>query len=237
MNIDRILDVLNRHKVAYILIGGVNYLLRHKPELTFDIDIWIEDNPANRQRCQRALEELDAEWGPTDDQWRPVRQHPEDWLGTQMVYCLTSPYGAIDIFRCVEGLGAWQDCRTSADEGCTAGGIAYVGLSDEDMLRCQYAWRKDCGNSNASKRSSAKSERPSRMTNHSLKEAEEARRERHWDPAVRWRVLQETIAWAEAQATVRRNSKAARLAEQRKKLARLASRDTVPTEARCADSY
>ncbi len=71
MNIDRILDELNRHKVAYILIGGVNYLLRHKPVLTFDIDIWIEDNPANRQRCQRALEELDAEWGLTDDQCAP----------------------------------------------------------------------------------------------------------------------------------------------------------------------
>ncbi len=74
------------------------------------------------------------------------------------------------------------------------------------------------------------------MTNHSLKEAEEARRERHWDPAVRWRVLQETIAWAEAQATVRRNSNAARLAEQREKLARLASRDTVSIECRSPDA-
>jgi hypothetical protein len=65
-----------------------------------------------------------------------------------------------------------------------------------------------------------------------LKEAEETRRERHWDPAVRWRVLQETIAWAEAQATVRRNTRAARLAEQREKLARLAGGDAVSPEAR-----
>jgi hypothetical protein len=34
-------------------------------------------------------------------------------------------------------------------------------------------------------------------------------------------VLQETITWAERQATVRRNTKAARLAEQREKLRRL----------------
>ena len=54
-----------------------------------------------------------------------------------------------------------------------------------------------------------------------LKKAEEERRERNWDPAQRWKALQETITWAEAQSTVRRNTKAARLAEQNEKLARL----------------
>jgi hypothetical protein len=39
-----------------------------------------------------------------------------------------------------------------------------------------------------------------------LKRAEEQKREAHWDPAERWRVLQETITWAESQATVRRNT-------------------------------
>ncbi len=39
-----------------------------------------------------------------------------------------------------------------------------------------------------------------------LKRSEEQKREAHWDPAQRWRVLQATITWAEAQATVRRNT-------------------------------
>jgi hypothetical protein len=39
-----------------------------------------------------------------------------------------------------------------------------------------------------------------------LKRAEEQKREAAWDPAERWRVLQATITWAEAQATVRRNT-------------------------------
>jgi len=55
--------------------------------------------------------------------------------------------------------------------------------------------------------------------NDNLKDAEEAKRERHWDARTRWGVLQETIAWAEAQATVRRNTPAACLREQRRKLA------------------
>ncbi len=39
-----------------------------------------------------------------------------------------------------------------------------------------------------------------------LKRFEERKREAHWDAAQRWRLLQETIAWAESQATVRRNT-------------------------------
>ena len=40
-----------------------------------------------------------------------------------------------------------------------------------------------------------------------LKRSEEQKREAHWDPAERWRVLQATITWAESQATVRRNTR------------------------------
>ena len=53
-----------------------------------------------------------------------------------------------------------------------------------------------------------------------LKHHEEARRERHWDAPRRWQVLQETITWAEAQSTVRRNTRADRLAQQTRQNAR-----------------
>jgi hypothetical protein len=51
-----------------------------------------------------------------------------------------------------------------------------------------------------------------------LKRREEQKREAAWDAAERWRVLQETITWAEAQATVRRNTPAECLRLQRAKL-------------------
>ena len=47
MNVDRILGALNEQCVDYILFGGMNFLLRHVPELTFDVDIWVRDNDAN----------------------------------------------------------------------------------------------------------------------------------------------------------------------------------------------
>lgn len=49
-----------------------------------------------------------------------------------------------------------------------------------------------------------------------LKQIEEAKRERNWDPALRWKVIQETITWADQQATAGRNTPAACLARQQR---------------------
>ena len=51
-----------------------------------------------------------------------------------------------------------------------------------------------------------------------LKRREEQKREANWDAAERWRVLQETIAWADSQALVPRNSSARCLELQKAKL-------------------
>ena len=53
-----------------------------------------------------------------------------------------------------------------------------------------------------------------------LKSLEERKREAAWDPARRWRVLQETITWADSQATVRRNTPQKCLELQKAKLSR-----------------
>ena len=53
-----------------------------------------------------------------------------------------------------------------------------------------------------------------------LKSLEERKREAAWDPAQRWRVLQETITWADSQATARRNTPQKCLELQEAKLAR-----------------
>ena len=56
------------------------------------------------------------------------------------------------------------------------------------------------------------------IDNQELLAREEAKRGRMWNPAERWRVLQETITWAEQQLPVPRNTPTARLAEQSRKL-------------------
>lgn len=141
MNVDHILRILNRNKVDYLLIGGVNYLLRHQPVLTYDVDIWIDDTEKNRGRCEKALSQLDAEWGSSDNNWMPVAKQRPGWLQRQGVFCMTSPDGAIDVFREVKGLTDWRSCFERSIRGKT-GGISFRGLSDADMLKCQKALRK-----------------------------------------------------------------------------------------------
>jgi len=139
MNADKILDTMNQFGVAYLLIGGVNFMLRHVPILTFDVDLWIEDSNENRARCEQALVALDAEWGQTDADWGPVAKRPAGWLGSQAVFCLHSPTGAIDIFRRVKGLADWQSSFQRSVAEATSTGVGYHGISDNDMLLCQLA--------------------------------------------------------------------------------------------------
>jgi hypothetical protein len=58
-----------------------------------------------------------------------------------------------------------------------------------------------------------------------LLKAEEAKRERNWDAAERWRVIQATITWADSQRTGGRNTKASCLEEQARKLTWFASQE------------
>ena len=139
MNVDRILAALNAENTRYLLIGGMNFLIRHLPELTFDVDLWVEDTPENLAQVNRALLNLGAAWGPTEETWAPV---PQDWrwLTRQSVFCLTTEHGAVDIFREVHGLeGKYQECRERAVGTSTSAGCAFLGLSDRDMLACQEA--------------------------------------------------------------------------------------------------
>ncbi len=139
MNIDRILAALNDGQVDHLLVGGVNFLLRHRPELTFDVDVWIRDTPGNRGRCEAALAALGAEWGRDEASWGPVSRLPAGWLDAQPVFCMTTPDGALDVFRAVKGLPDWSACAARAVSGRTAAGVAYRGLCDADMLACQLA--------------------------------------------------------------------------------------------------
>jgi hypothetical protein len=130
---------MNDQGVRYLLIGGMNFLLRHEPVLTYDVDLWIEDVPDNLVRCERALKSLDASWGPTEAEWKRVADLQPGWLARQAVFALATAQGAVDIFRSVAGLTDWRASYAESSPECTAAGVAYRGLSDRDMLRCQEA--------------------------------------------------------------------------------------------------
>jgi hypothetical protein len=139
VNIDRILSEMNKAQVDYLLIGGVNFLLRHNGPLTHDVDVWVKDSDENLTRVLSALRSLNAEWGTTDATWGPVR-NDLSWLKSQPVFCLLTSAGSLDIFRDVRGLeGKYVKCRERAVAAQTAHGVPFRALSDADMLQTQLA--------------------------------------------------------------------------------------------------
>jgi hypothetical protein len=52
------LALLARHRVRYLIIGGLAFIYHAKPRFTKDIDLWIESTAENLRRANRALTEF-----------------------------------------------------------------------------------------------------------------------------------------------------------------------------------
>jgi len=52
------IELLNKHEVRYLVIGGYAVALHGYPRYTKDLDIWIEMDSANAQRLMEALAEF-----------------------------------------------------------------------------------------------------------------------------------------------------------------------------------
>ena len=63
-----ILKVLTKHKVDFIVVGGVYAVLHGAPVTTFDLDIVHSRSSQNLSRLMSALNELDAFYRGRGDQ-------------------------------------------------------------------------------------------------------------------------------------------------------------------------
>lgn len=53
-----ILELFSKHAVRYLIVGGLAFIYHAKPRYTRDIDLWIDSDPDNVRRANRALEEF-----------------------------------------------------------------------------------------------------------------------------------------------------------------------------------
>lgn len=60
LDAERIVEVLDRHGVDYVIVGGVGARLHGAGRLTYDLDLCPGWEPANLDRLAAALRELDA---------------------------------------------------------------------------------------------------------------------------------------------------------------------------------
>jgi hypothetical protein len=137
---EAILEVLERHQVRYVLIGGLAAILHGAAYVTLDLDITPSTDRANLDRLSAALRELDAHVrivGATDDPPLPF-DHSGESLARARIWNLTTSAGDLDI--CVEPAGTqgYDDLRRDALT-IQLGGASVAVASLADVVRSKEA--------------------------------------------------------------------------------------------------
>ncbi len=138
----QILEVLARHEVDFILIGGIATALRGAPFSTVDVDVVPAIETSNLDRLAAALKELDALLRDVD--------HPErlrlDLDGRVLKKAILgfgflrfdTKYGYLDLIYRPAGTQGFRDLARSATEVDT-GSVQTRVASLEDVIRSKQA--------------------------------------------------------------------------------------------------
>jgi hypothetical protein len=101
-----ILKVLTRHRVDFIVVGGVSAVLHGAPISTFDLDVVHARDPENVARLLSALLELDGVYrAQPERQLRPGESH----LAGPGHQLLLTKFGPLDVLGMIGKLRTWED--------------------------------------------------------------------------------------------------------------------------------
>ncbi len=106
------LSVLARHRVRFIVVGGVAAVLGGAPISTFDLDIVPARDPANIEALLAALAELDARY--RDPGGRVIRPEAAALTGPGH-HLLATTAGPLDVLGAIVGDRAYGDLATHCD--------------------------------------------------------------------------------------------------------------------------
>ena len=140
---DEILRVLERHQVAYVLIGGLAATLLGAPYPTADVDITPATDRDNLGRLADALRELDAKLRVegVDEliDW-PLDAHSFD-QGTTWTF--TTPMGDLDVCLRPDATGGYPDLRRQASSIPLTESLSVFVVSIDDIIRSKQAVNRD----------------------------------------------------------------------------------------------
>ena len=111
LDLDRVREVLQRHGVDYVVIGGIAVLAHGNPRATFDVDIVASDERENFVRLAAALDELDAELAGVDAHLLDLDPTDPDQLGNGASWTVHTSAGRIDLLTDVPGGRPYAELR------------------------------------------------------------------------------------------------------------------------------
>lgn len=121
-----LLAALERHRVAFVLIGGLARVIQGTDEVTRGVDIVPSTKPDNLRRLMRALDEFGASEESTDD---PA------WIET--------PYGELGIVPMPAGTRGYDDLRRAASREPLGQGLRPSVASKGDLARMLSAFGRE----------------------------------------------------------------------------------------------
>jgi len=138
---DRLLEVFERHRVRYVVIGGFAAVLRGSPYDTTNVDITPERSELNLRRLSAALDELQAAV-------RGDAESTADLLALELdlatldrfhTLALTTEHGNLDLCPVPDGTQGYPDLRRGATRELITETLEIPLASLADVIRSKEA--------------------------------------------------------------------------------------------------
>jgi hypothetical protein len=129
--------VLQRHKVDFVVIGGIAGQLWGSPTITQDLDICYAREQTNLEDLAAALRELNAKLrGVKEDV--PFRLDARTLFNGDS-FTFTTNFGALDCLATPSGTSGYADLRQAAEAMPVGGGLRVWVCSIDDLIRMKRA--------------------------------------------------------------------------------------------------
>lgn len=133
-----LLEVLDRHDVRYVLVGGLAAVLHGAPHMTTDVNIVPEDGRRNLEHLSDALGELEARIRVSGAPGGVAFDRSADFLRRIRIWNLTTSLGDLDISFEPSGTHGYDDLQGSAVI-MSVGGVDVPVASLADVIRSKEA--------------------------------------------------------------------------------------------------
>jgi hypothetical protein len=134
LQVDEILLCLDRHKVKYVIVGGLAAVLHGSPLPTVDLDICPSLEPSNLESLAAALDEMDARIRAADSPEGVRFPRDATFLSGVELLNLVTKYGDLDLAFLPSGTEGFSELAPRAVEMTIRGSKVAV-ASLEDVIR------------------------------------------------------------------------------------------------------
>jgi hypothetical protein len=111
---EKLLEVLARHGVRHVLIGGFAGVIHGSPYVTTDVDVVPDPGPANLGRLSAALDELHARVWTEDEPDGVPFDHDTASLAAANTWNLITDFGRLDLTFEPSGTQGYADVARDA---------------------------------------------------------------------------------------------------------------------------